>query len=484
MNNISLKIAPPRVFAKTTSAQGLGFNNETRKFLLKSGRSATRKRRYFFTFGLPFVLIWSAVFTYTKFTPKSYTSEMTLNLPGSVSNSSFSLDQIGQTSTSSGSPFNSVSMSPKVIYKSIAESSRVLGLAAKVLKDPSGTIPKPTIQLIEETALMNFAMTGPSPEIAQARAQALLVATEQQLDILRKDEIERRSDSIRQSLVEVETNLKNARLALLNFQQKVGMVSIDQFRNIIDNSATLRQKIGQLRAEVEKAKFQNKSYSEILGITTGDAATALQVQADPRYSALSNELSLALTEDGANRAKWGANHPKRMESATRVRAARNQIIAIATVLTGKGGKRVIEHLLLSESKDRSDLFRTMVETEAQITGLNAQLGSLELAARAQDVTLDIQTANAAKLEDLERDHKIAEAVFSSALARVDTNRQDIYASYPLLQVVSPATLPKNPSSPKVFYAIGGGLAGTFFLFIALVLTWIRQPILRKILKSA
>ena len=484
MKSITLKLAPQRSPTKITPLQHLSFGNEIRKFLLKSGRSATRRRRYFLSFGLPLFLIWSAVFSYVKFTPKSYTSEMTLNLPGSVSNSSFSLDQIGQTSTSSGSPFNSASMSPKVIYKSIAESGRVLGLAAKVLEDPSGTIPKPIIQLIEETALMNFAITGPSPIIAQARCRALLVATEQQLDLLRNDEIERRSGSIRQSLVEVETNLKDARLALLNFQQKEGMVSIDQFRNIIDSSAVLRQKIGQLRADVEKAKFQNKSYSEVLGLTIADAATALQVQADPRYAALANELSSALTEDGANRAKWGVNHPKRMESATRVRAARGQIIAIATDLAGKGGMRVIEHLLLSQSKDRSDLFRTMVETEAQINGLNAQLGSLELSARNQDVTLQTQTANAAKLEDLERDHKIAEAVFSSALARVDTNRQDIYASYPLLQVVSPASLPDRPSSPKVIYAIGGGFAGTFFIVIALVLTWIRQPILRKILKSA
>ncbi len=484
MKSIALKLAPPRNLTKIIPIQNLGVRNELRNFLLKTGRSATRKRRYFLIFGLPIVVIWSAVFTYIRFTPKSYTSEMTLNLPGSVSNSSVSLDQIGQTSTSSGSPFNSASMSPKVIYKSIAESSRVLGLAAKVLDDPSGIIPKPTIQLVEETALMNFKMTGPSPTIAQARCRALLVATEQQLDILRNDEIERRSSSIRRSLVEVETNLKNARVTLLDFQQKEGMVSIDQFRNIIDNSALLRQKIGQLQAEVEKAKFQNQSYSDILGITTQDAATALQVQADPRYSALSNELSLALTEDGANRAKWGINHPKRMESATRVRAARSQIMEIATDLAGKGGKRVIEHLLLSESKDRSDLFRTMVETEAQINGLNAQLGSLELAARSQDVTLQTQTANAAKLEDLERDHKIAEAVFSSALARVDTNRQDIYASYPLLQILSPASLPENPSSPKVIYAIGGGMTGTLFILIALVFTWIRQPILRKILKSA
>ncbi len=484
MKNIALKMLSQKRLAKAGLVPDLHIGFEMIMLLLKSGRKATRKRRYFVTFGLPIILIWGSVVTYTKFSPKIYTSEMTLNLPGSVSNSSVSLDQIGQTSTSSGSPFNSVSMSPKVIYKTIAESGRVLGLAAKVLNDPSGTIPKPTIKLVEETALMNFAMNGPSPKIAQARAQALLLAVEQQLDLLRKDEIERRSNSIRQSLVEVEANLQHARNALLNFQQKEGMVSIDQFRNIVENSAVLRQKIGQLRADVEKAKFQNKSYSEILGITTADAATALQVQADPRYSALSNELSSALTEDGANRAKWGVNHPRRLESATRVRAARDQITAIATELVGKGGKRVIAHLLLSQSKDRSDLFRTMVETEAQISGLNAQLGSLELAATAHDVMLATQTANAAKLEDLERDHKIAEAVFSSALARVDTNRQDIYASYPLLQVLSPASLPTRPSSPKVFYAIGGGAAGTFFIIIALVFTWIRQPILRKILKSA
>jgi len=41
-----------------------------------------------------------------------------------------------------------------------------------------------------------------------------------------------------------------------------------------------------------------------------------------------------------------------------------------------------------------------------------------------------------QLAELERDHQIAEAIFSSALTKLDSNRFDIYASYPLTQLLS------------------------------------------------
>jgi uncharacterized protein involved in exopolysaccharide biosynthesis len=139
--------------------------------------------------------------------------------------------------------------------------------------------------------------------------------------------------------------------------------------------------------------------------------------------------------------------------------------------------------VLSDSGDRAELFRRLVEAEAARKGLEMQISSLGGTLESNEQKLRAQAVQAAKLEDLDRDHKIAEAVFSSALARVDTNRQDIYASYPLLQVMSDASLPETATSPKPLIAVVAALVGTLLILGALALAWIRQPILQKILKN-
>ena len=98
--------------------------------LLWKGSEDSRLRRYGAFFGLPILALWMAVGPYVDSRPKAYVSEMTLNLPGAASSSNISVDSIGQASTTNGNPFNSAAMSPKVIYKSIAESARVRGMAA------------------------------------------------------------------------------------------------------------------------------------------------------------------------------------------------------------------------------------------------------------------------------------------------------------------------------------------------------------------
>ena len=250
-----------------------------------------------------------------------------------------------------------------------------------------------------------------------------------------------------------------------------------------DNTETLRQSRMQLAADLELARTEVASFASILGITPEDAALALKVQGDPRYAATATELATALTEDFANRSKWGPNHPKVKASSARYRAAKNQILSMSAKLLGKRGKHIVEHLLLTESRDRSELFRKIVETQAQANGLEQKLKSLDEQQKKEATLLSQIAHDAAMFEDLERDHRIAETVFSSALARVDTNRQDPYASYPLVQVLSAPNLPTEPSSPKIMYAIGGGILATVMFLISFVLAWIRQPILRKILKS-
>ncbi|MEL6753034.1 MAG: hypothetical protein AAFO57_03320, partial [Pseudomonadota bacterium] len=82
-----------------------------------------------------------------------------------------------------------------------------------------------------------------------------------------------------------------------------------------------------------------------------------------------------------------------------------------------------------------------------------------------------------------RDHQIAETVFASALARIDTNRTDIFASYPLTQTVETPGLPDAPATPSKKFIALGTFAGIFLYAIGLALLWIRLPVIRALLKT-
>lgn len=448
------------------------------------GRSATRNRRYVLAVVVPLFLIWAGLGLYLVLASKVFTSEMTLILPSASSSSNFSLDAIGQATTSTSSPFSSNSLSPKIAYKAIAESARVRGLAAKSLGVPFDEIDKPKIELIDETSLMMFKVSGKSPEQARAKGEALLAALQQQLDQLRADEIQRRSESIRAGISEVEKSLDDARRRLVAFQQGGSIVASTQLTALSSQIDDVAKRIDEMAAERDQVNSQRQSLAGTLGVTPATAALALRFQGDPRYDALAKEHADALAALVASSRRWGPQHPKVEEAAAQVKASEDSMVQLALSVSSDLAGVSLENLLLVNTKDRSELFRSVVELDAKSKGLDSGIQSMRGTLAAMQNKLETLSASAAKLDDLERDYKIAEAVFSSALARIDSGRQDIFASYPLVQVMSPPSLPESPSSPRLLYVLIGGIGATLFILMALLLAWLRIPFVQRLSKSA
>ena len=76
---------------------------------------------------------------------------------------------------------------------------------------------------------------------------------------------------------------------------------------------------------------------------------------------------------------------------------------------------------------------------------------------------------------------MAEAVFASAIARSQSSKADIFASYPLVQVLEDPTLPDAPSSPRKKLSIAAGVAGSLLLGFALSLGWIRRAVIERLI---
>ena len=144
-------------------------------------------------------------------------------------------------------------------------------------------------------------------------------------------------------------------------------------------------------------------------------------------------------------------------------------------------------LMLKLSADdidgRAQLMIQLLTLSTEAEGLSQEINSLSVQIDTWDTRLEDSNDDAAKLEDLHRDHELATAVFTSALAKLDIGKADIYSAYPLIQLLAPPSLPERPNKLSTILALLGGIISSIFCLAGLSILWVRKPILQKILMT-
>ena len=79
---------------------------------------------------------------------------------------------------------------------------------------------------------------------------------------------------------------------------------------------------------------------------------------------------------------------------------------------------------------------------------------------------------------------MAEVIFTSAAARIEASRADIFASYPVIQLLASPSFPVLHSSPNKMIAIVAAVAGIFFITFGLFLIWQRTHLIELLLKKS
>ncbi len=419
--------------------------------------------------------IWAFVATYLAFTPRTYVSRWTLNLPGASSNVSLSLESIGQSSSNAGSPFSSSALSPKVVYKEIAEGERVRNAAARSLGLSLPAFGKPRVKLIDETALMLFEMSATSPEEAKRRSDALVAAFNAELDTLRNDELEKRATAVRRNLADYQAQVRLARENTIRAQVETGLVSVNQFTEMVSSLTALRRRVIEVASDVEKLADEQARMTVQLGIDAATASTTLKLAADPAVLKAMSEYVDAATAFSADSERFGARHPQYLASANRYDAARTRLGAVMNRLVPGADKSVDLATLVTlvNGSPRADLYLSFVRGDATLQGKRKELATLndERAHLESDVTR--LSGAAARLEDLKKDQLVADAVLSTAMARLDSSKSDIYGSYPIVQIVAPPDISEAAVQPRPLYAALGGVSGTLFACLAWLLAWLQ-----------
>jgi uncharacterized protein involved in exopolysaccharide biosynthesis len=428
-------------------------------------------------------VIWAPAIVYLELGPTRYTSKWSLVLPGAGSGAQVNLEAVGQASTLSNSPYGNHSVDPKANYRAIATSGPVLAAAAGRLGMDEREFGKPRVKLIDQTAVMEFAVHGPTGKKAQQRAYALFAAFVERLERLRLDEMTRREEGTRSALAIFEEKLRSAEQTLLNFQSDAGIVSIDQFRDLARNAEELRKQRAEVLAEQRRAEGEVTRLTELLNMSAEIAADVFVLQADELFRRHLETLADADANLTEYLSKWGKAHPRVIKQQARRRDAESALLSRAKTLVGGANPAVVAVASAAAESGQSALLRALVDAQIRSTGFAEKVTALETSIVEFEQRLHALTEKTASLESLERRHQVATAVFTSALARMDLGRSDVYVSYPLVQMLTEPTLPADGLSPNKQYALLGAAAGSLFFITGMVLLWLRRPFIRKTRKS-
>jgi uncharacterized protein involved in exopolysaccharide biosynthesis len=440
-----------------------------------------RWSRYLFVCTCTNGLIWGSSILYLVLAKPVYTSSWALILPGSANAVNLSLPEIGQA-TASNESLGLATFDPRANYEYIFVSEQVLARAAKIVNIPKADFAKPRIKNIDNTTLMQIDTTGPSPEDARKRANALHDAMVERLNELRVSEIEQRQGPAQKILLETQQKLENAQKQVSTYKRQSGLTSTEQVEILSANIEQLRKQRAELAAQQSQAESRLQKLSRSLGLSPAEATDAFTLQVDQIFQQNLKDYSEATSILKVQLSKFGRNNPRILKEIKRQEAARQAMNQRAKELLGRppSAQTLSRLALTGASSGRDSLFQNLVNYQSDASGAASQVGKLDQQISSLEGRLRLMSQRQSSLENLKRNEQIAEAVFASTLAKLDLGQANIFAAFPLIQIAVEPTLPEKATSPKRTLVLAGSAFGSILTTVGLWILWIRKPWIKRV----
>lgn len=423
---------------------------------------------------------WGSALLYLKLTPPTYTSHSAINLPSSGSAANVNLPGIGEASYENSSPYAiSSSQDPRESYKFIAQSEPVMQAAAAHLNMSLREFGKPRIKIIDNTTIMEVDFKGASPDEARNKSLAFYQFLEARLNQLRTQEAIRRDGSFQAGLSSSQKKLEIAHKRLSDYKARSGLSSNEQINELIVNVEQLRRQRAEILAQQQQVSTRLRQLSANLNLSAQQATDAFVLQTDQTFQQNSKDYSEASAGLVILGSKFLPNHPTVVAQKAKRDATQEALLARSQSLLGRPVSQATlkQYNLSSTNFDaaRETLFQELVTVQADQQGLQAQAQAIDQQIAQFEVRLKNLAQQESTLDALKRDVQVAEAVFSSTLARSDIGRSsNAFGSYPLTQTLIESTLPETPSSPKEKFVLLGAALGSLFSTTGLVSLWLRK----------
>lgn len=451
---------------------------------MPSQTKSVRCSRYLRYAALALGSVWLAVIVFVAVSEDSYTSKWTLVLPDRNESSSLAVSEIGNASFSNSSPFGNIGQNPLLTYQKFSTSSIVLEDAASQLEVSPSVLGEPRIRLIPQTPLMEFQISGPTPADAAAYGHAIINALESKLQRLRDDELAARDQHRSRALESYNQQLAGSRRAVLQHQSSTSLVTTDQFDVLAENIEIHKSLLSKERAHRDQLRGFMANLLVGVGVDEKVAQSAVRLQAREDVRGLLTNYAKALVEITEIGGRLGERHPELVSARANAKAAERELIRHVDASLRGNTAALREIALLSTGTETGEILRDIVRTSAELAGMEDKVRSLSLDAVRMEKRLKEQAHSAALLADLERDHSIAEAVFSSALGRISTEKFDVLSAYPLFQIFSAPSVPNAPDNRSTLIAIAGAIGISFCIIAGLAIIWLREPLWQRITKTS
>jgi uncharacterized protein involved in exopolysaccharide biosynthesis len=413
-----------------------------------------------------------------------YQSELELVLPGTGASSSVALDNVGQVVSQTSAPFSAGGFNPRVNYKEMLLSRGVLNLASEKTSLTAIKFGRPKITLTEQTSILAVSIKGSSAKQAQAKAWALYNSLQDELNRLRGDEVQHRDASIQRVLADYRVRLNEARGNILQFQERSSLVSQDQFSLLVSSLQTVKEKQLYLQAEASNLDDYTFGLGKNLGISADLAGKAFILQSDVEFRGLLKELDVSTSQLSEYQSRWGDGHPKVIAEQQRYKIARESLLSRSNTIAGPHAASVFSSLDLEMNPKRAQMFADLIEASAKEKGIKAQIDDLHRSELHLQDQLKIYARESAVLDRLQREFDLAEAVFTSAAARLEAGKADVFASYPVLQLLTKPSLPTEIHSPIPQLGLAAGLVGFIFITSGVTVLCNRRRIINVLLKRS
>jgi uncharacterized protein involved in exopolysaccharide biosynthesis len=427
--------------------------------------------------------IWALVSLALTMSPTRYESEWLLILPGAGSGALVNLDSIGQASSSSSSPYSSSAIDPRENYKALSMSRVLINAAAKSIELSPRAMGKPKLKLPNQTGLMQFTISSSSAQAAQDKAWAHYHSLQALLSRLRDDETHQRESGVKNGLDSFAHKVSLSQHKILSFQSQTGLVSLDQFKELALTIERLRHSKVNMVSKLQGLIASQKVLETHLSLNAKQAADLLKLKNDQLYQQLLVIYTQATTSLAEYSGRYGKKHPQVMTQKHQQEALFQALKKRCRILLGYQDDVLMLKLSADDIDGRAQLMRQLISLTSEAEGLSQEIKSLSVQIIAWDIRLESSNDDAAKLADLHREHQLATAVFTSALAKLDIGKADIYSAYPLIQLLAPPSLPERPNKLSTILALLGGIIASIFSLSGLSILWVRKPILQKILMT-
>jgi uncharacterized protein involved in exopolysaccharide biosynthesis len=428
-----------------------------------------------------YLLIAAIVILYLDKTPV-YKSELELVLPGTGASSTVSIDNVGQVISQTSAPLSSRSFNPRVNYKEMLLSRGVLFLASEKTGMKSADFGQPRIILTEQTSILAISITGISAAQANRKAWALYESLQQELKRLRVDEVSRRDISIQAVLDEYRVKLNQARANVTEFQQRSFLVSLAQFELLVNSLQSLKEKQIYLHAQVKNLADYGYGLSQNLGVSTDLAGKAFILQSDIEFRGLLKELDASTALLSEYQSRWGEGHPKVIAEQLRYNAAKTALLNRSNQIAGPHASNSFTSLDLELNPKRAEMFANLIEASALHRGVLAELADLKRTELQLNDQLKLYARESAVLDRLQKEFDLAEAIYTSAAARIEAGKADVFASYPVIQVLTTPSMPAKIDSPIVALGLVAGLVGIIFVTSGVTVLCNRRRLIKLLLK--